>query len=240
VSGGPAPASQALDELPWPEVARRLAREPRLLLAVGALEQHGPHLPLGTNTYIADAVSRRLSARLGLLCAPALPYGVNLPGSHRFPGTAGLSRKTLHRALNELLAWWEDHGVSEFVIITAHRSQAHMDALLLALPSKSRTTVFDLFGIDVGDLLQEVEGPAHAGELETSLMLRLAPELVVSEAMEDAPPDARSRKRYGQGRTPTPPLGTRGILGHPTRASAETGDAILRRWLEALEAALRR
>jgi creatinine amidohydrolase/Fe(II)-dependent formamide hydrolase-like protein len=230
----------ALDRLPWPEVARRLARDARVVLPVGALEQHGPHLPLGTNTLIAQAVAERLSARLGILRAPTFPYGVNLRGSDRFAGTAGLRRKTLHRALNELLASWEDHGVTEFVVLTAHRSEQHLDALLLALSAASRTTVFDLFAIDVGDLLASDEGPTHAGELETSLLLHLAPDLVVQKAVEDAPADARTLKRYGQGRTPTPPVGTRGVVGRPSGATAGTGEAVLRRWMETLEAALRR
>jgi creatinine amidohydrolase len=230
---------QQLDALPWPEVARRLVRDSRLLLPVGALEQHGPHLPLGANTLIAEATAHALSSRLGLLCAPTFAYGVNLPRSDRFAGTAGLRRKTLHRALNELLAAWEDHGVSEFILITAHRSEAHLDALLLALSSESRTTVFDLLAIDVGDLLVGDGGPTHAGELETSLLLHLAPERVVMEAVEDAPPDPSALKRYGQGRITTPLLGSRGVLGHPSQASSAKGEAIFRRWLETLEAALR-
>lgn len=233
----PAPA---LDRLPWPEVARRLARDPRLVLPVGALEQHGPHLPLGTNTLIAEAVAERLCAELSILRAPTFSYGVNLDESQRFPGTAGLRRKTLHRALNELLACWEDHGVTEFVVLTAHRSDRHLDALLLALSSTSRTTVFDLLAIDVGDLLQRDAGPTHAGELETSLLLHLAPERVLLSAVEDAPADARAMKRYGQGRTATPPVGSRGVVGRPSTATADTGEAILRRWMDTLKSALRR
>jgi creatinine amidohydrolase len=232
--------AQCLDRIPWPEVARTLAREPRLLLPVGALEQHGPHLPVGANTRIAEGVAHELSRRLGILVAPAFPYGVNLPGSRRFAGTAGLRRKTLHRALNELLAAWEDHGVSEFVLIAAHRSEAHLDALLLALTSESRTTVFDLYGIRVDDLLGGEAGPEHAGELETSLLLHLAPELVVGTALEDAPPGRAALRKYTRGRTPTPPVESRGVLGSPTRATAATGEAIFRRWTETLEAALRR
>ncbi len=230
----------SLDELPWPEAARRLARDPRLIVPVGALEQHGPHLPLGTNTHIADEVGRRLSTELAVLRAPTVAYGVNLPGSDRFPGTAGLRRKTLHRMLNDLLADWEDHGVTEFVVLTAHRSERHMDALLLALSSASRTTVFDLYAIDVADLLTSEPGPVHAGELETSLMLHVAPDLVVREAIEDAPADADTLRRYDQGRVTTPPVRTRGIVGHPSRATAEKGEAVMRRWLETLVSALRR
>ena len=230
----------ALHHMAWPEVARALARDSRLLFPVGALEQHGPHLPLGTNTFLAEAVAAALSARTGILRAPGFAYGVNLPGSSEFPGTASLRRKTLHRAVNELLASWEDHGISEFIIISAHRSEAHLEALSMALASKARTTVFDLHSIEVGDLLTADPGPEHAGELETSVLLHLAPERVALEAVADAPPDAAALRSYVRGRVPTPPTRARGVLGFPARATAQAGQAVFRRWIETLEAALRR
>ena len=98
------PDSYALDALTWLEAGRLLARDSRLLCAVGALEQHGPHLPLGTNTYLAEAVARRVSDDLGILRAPTFSYGVTAGGRGRYAGTTTLRRKTLHRAINELLA----------------------------------------------------------------------------------------------------------------------------------------
>ena len=172
------PDSYALDTLTWPEAGRLLARDSRLLFAVGALEQHGPHLPLGTNTLLAEAVARRVSVELGILQAPPFPYGVVGSGRGHYAGTATLRRKTLHRAVNELLASWEDHGVSEVVVITAHRYEPHLDALLMALTSRSRTTVIDLYAVEVGDLLEAPPDLEHGGEVETSLMLHLAPERV--------------------------------------------------------------
>lgn len=235
----PAPELR-LDRLSWPEVSRRVEREPRLLVPVGALEQHGPHLPLGTATVVAESVARALAGRLGLLVAPAFPYGVGLPGSDSFAGTAGLRRKTLHRALNELLASWEDHGFSEFVIVAAHRSEAHMEALLLALTSKSTTTVFDLYRIDIDDLVASPPGPQHAGEIETSLLLHLDPTLVAPDLPPDAPPGRAALRRYAADRSPTPPVEAGGVIGYPSRARAEVGEAVFRRWVETLEAALRR
>ena len=92
------PDSYALDTLTWPEAGRLLARDSRLLFAVGALEQHGPHLPLGTNTFLAEAVTRRVSVALGILRAPTFSYGVVGSGRGHYAGTATLRRKTLHRA----------------------------------------------------------------------------------------------------------------------------------------------
>lgn len=211
-----------------------MARDPRLLFAVGALEQAGPHLPLGTNYHIARAVVDQAAVETGILRAPGFCYGVNLKGSRSFAGTAGLSRKTLHRAVNELLAAWEDHGVQEFVLVTEHRSEAHLESLLMALTSRARTSVFDLSAIDVDDLLEGNAGLEHAGERETSLVLHLFPDLVVPDAMVDVEPTAGVKASYRRGHPPTPPPSTRGVYGFPSRGTAARGERIFLRYVAAL------
>jgi creatinine amidohydrolase len=224
----------ALERLPWPEVQRALARDPRLLLAVGSLEQTGPHLPLGTNFHIAEAVVEEVARRTGILRAPGFCYGVTLKGSQRFAGTAGLRRKTLHLCLNELLASWEDHGVRELILVTGHRSEAHLEALLMALTSRARTTVFDLAAIDVEDLLEGEPGIEHGGERETSLLLHLKPELVSVGEVQDVEPTAAVLASYRRGHPPTPPLSTRGVYGYPSRGTAEKGARVFERYAGAL------
>src|SRR3989337_3970259 len=123
-----ADTSLALDELSWIDAAAHLARNPRLIIPVGAMEQHGPHLPLGSNVLIARRVAVDLSAQFGVLRAPTMYYGVNVASEREYAGTASLRQKTLHRAINELLAAWEEHGVGAFIIITAHRPYTHLDA----------------------------------------------------------------------------------------------------------------
>jgi creatinine amidohydrolase len=229
--------SYALEELTWPEVGRILARNPRLLVPVGALEQHGPHLPLGANTLIATAVAEALSSTLRILRAPTFCYGVTLGGGP-WAGTAGLRRKTFHRALNELLARWEDHGVAEFVFITAHRYEPHVEAILLSLTARSVTTVFDLHRIDVSDLLEGDPTKEHGGEMETSLLLHLAPDRVRRDEATDFVPEGRSMRRYTRGGVPTPPPDSRGLVGRPSLATAEKGRAVFRRWVDTLVEAL--
>jgi len=221
----------------WLEVERELARDPRLILPVGALEQHGTHLPLGTNTLVAGAVATALSERRRILLAPTFSYGVTMPGGP-WPGTAGLRRKTFHRVLNELMARWEDHGVREFVVISAHRYDPHLEAILMVLNAKSVTTVFDLSQIDVSDLLHDDPYREHAGELETSLLLHLAPERVRADAIEDFVPDEKALRRYTRGRVPTPPRPSGGVVGRPSRASADTGRVVFERYVEALADAI--
>src|SRR5688500_19353645 len=122
-------ARLGLDELSWIDVAALLARDPRLIVPVGALEQHGPHLPLGANVLIARHFAVDLSREFGVLRAPTIYYGVNVGTARAYAGTATLRQKTLHRSLNELLAAWEGHGITEFILFTAHRYEAPIDAL---------------------------------------------------------------------------------------------------------------
>ena len=220
-------------------MGRTLAREPRLLFCAGALVQHGPHLPLGTNTFIAEAVALEVSKRTGILVAPTFHYGVSLWRKERFSGAASLRRKTLHRAINELVAEWEDHGVKEFLFLTAHRHEPHLDALLMALTSPAATMVLNLRSVEVDDILDSTYLHEHGGELETSLMLYLAPDLVDLDQASDVEPSARMKKKYGRGGIATPPPESRGTLGHPSRASLAKGKAVFQRYVATVLETLR-
>lgn len=240
--GRPAPAeppgeasalpSYALDDLTWIEVREVLDDAPRMILPVGALDQHGPHLPLGTHSFIVESVARDVSQATGTLRAPLLPYGVNEGASHQYAGTASLRRKTLHRAVNELVGRWEDHGVRHFLILTAHRFEPHVDALLMTLSTRAETSIVDLLSVDVSDIVESPPGREHAGELETSLLLYLAPERVRTDRIRDRPLEGMSEyRRYVRGKQPTPPPGSEGVVGRPSLGSAEKGRRMYLRYL---------
>lgn len=231
--------SWALDELAWPDVRDAIDRDPRLILPVGALEQHGPHLPLGTNSHIAKHVARALSDRLGVLRAPCFDYGAT-GGRGIFAGSVGLRRKTLHRAINELLGLWEDHGIREFLVISAHRYEPHLEALLMALTSTAASSVYDLYRVDLSDILDGDPGMEHAGELETSLMLHLAPHLVRTDRIADFHPADQALRKYTRRRAPTPPEESLGTLGSPSRGDATKGSRIFQRYVEALTTTIER
>ncbi len=230
--------SFALDELSWIDVAAHLAHDPRLLIPIGALEQHGPHLPLGTNVLIARHVALELSQQFGVLRAPTLYYGVNVTSERHYAGTASLRQKTLHRALNELLATWESQGINEFILVTAHRHEPHLDALATLITGNARVRVVSVWDVDIADLLETQPGPLHACEAETSVMLYLYPALVHMDRARnfELPPEAF--ERYIRGRLPTPPRGGAGIVGQPLAASAEKGGAIYWRLLDAVRRAV--
>jgi creatinine amidohydrolase len=230
--------SHALDELSWIDVAAHLARDPRLLIPVGALEQHGAHLPLGSNVLICRRLGLDLSEEFGVLRAPTFAYGVNVPTERAFAGTASLTKKTLNRALNELLEAWEQHGVAEFIIITTHRHEPHLEALSSLVTSRARVRVVEAWDVDVGDLLDTQPAPLHACEAETSVMLHLYPDLVRMDRARDFDLSEKEFRRYMRGGLPVPPPGGAGTVGHPTAASAEKGERIYRRILDGIRNAV--
>ena len=227
-----------LDELSWIDVAAHLARDPRLLIPVGALEQHGPHLPLGTNVLIARRFAVDLSREFEVLRAPTINYGVNVKTERAFAGTASLTHKTLHRSLNELLDGWEAHGVREFILITAHRHEPHMDALATLFTDRARLRVVQVWDVDVSDLLEKQDSILHAGEAETSIMLHLYPELVRMDRARDFELSPDEFRRYMRGRLPTPPAGSAGVVGWPRAATVEKGAAIYERIMGAIRNAV--
>jgi creatinine amidohydrolase len=227
-----------LDELSWIDVAAHLAGDPRLIIPVGALEQHGPHLPLGTNVLLARHIAVALSNEFGVLRAPTLYYGVNVNSERGYAGTAALQQKTLHRAVNELLHAWESHGIAEFIIITAHRHEPHLDALATLVTARARVRVVSMWDVPIGDLLEAQPGPLHGCEAETSVMLHLYPELVRMERARDFELPAAEFEKYMQGRLPVPPPGGAGVVGRPTLATAEKGRVIHERILKAVRRAV--
>lgn len=222
--------SFALADLSWDEVRQHLETDKRLILAVGACDQYGPHLPIGAVTRIAEAFAADLSAEFGVLRAPTLDYGVNLATSNVFPGTATLRKKTLHLVLNELLACWEDQGFEEIILITAHAFEPHIEALATVNLDHTRVRVIDLLGIDVSHLAEAAPGPEHGGETATSLLLHLWPESVRLERAQDAAPP---RSRWGRlDPLERLPQDSAGSVGFPSRASAEHGSRVYQYMLE--------
>ncbi|HZE94275.1 MAG TPA: creatininase family protein [Gemmatimonadales bacterium] len=207
-----------------PEAVRAaLARDARLLVPVGTCEQHGPHLPLGCDTYIVERLADDLSASFNVLRAPTIPYGVNTATKRPYPGNASVRRKTLHRWMNDLLWSWEQCGVEAFIILTAHGHDPHQEALSTLRTKRARVFTVDIFALDFTDYLEDPGGPTHGGELDTSLMLHLAPQLVHMELAQDFPLSDRQVARYQRRAAGSVPAMSPGSIGRPTLASAEKG-----------------
>jgi creatinine amidohydrolase len=218
-----------------PEAVRAaLARDSRLLVPVGTCEQHGPHLPLGCDTIIVERLADDLSAAFGIVRAPTVEYGVNTATRRPYPGNATVRRKTLHRWMNDLLASWEESGVDTFIILTAHGHDPHQEALSTLRTRRARVFTADVFSLDFTGHLDDPSGPMHGGELDTSLLLHLAPELVQMQLAQDFVLPVRQRARYRRGATGTLPALSPGSLGRPTLASAEKGARLYKMIYECL------
>ncbi len=211
--------------LSWAQAAEWFRRDPRLLLPVGTCLQHGPHLPLGTDTVIVERLAEDVSRRTGVLLAPTLSYGVASATEREYAGTASLERKTLHRVLNELVDAWERQGLEEIILMTAHGYGPHIQALAAVLADTVRVRAVDIHAIDLTSFLESRDMAEHAGELETSLLLHLAPESVRGEAVVDYVP-GRGNGWPAERDEPVPAPGSPGVVGRPTLASRETGKSV--------------
>lgn len=223
-----------LDALSWVDVAAQIARDPRLIMPVGALDQHGAHLPLGANVLIARRVALDLSREFRVLRAPTFHYGTNPPVGRHYAGTASISPKTLQLALNELVARWEECGIGEFIFITAHRYEPHTEAIAALLPRRARIRVVQIWDTPIDDLLERQGEPLHADEAETSLMLHLYPELVEMDRSHDLEIDPKLFQCYLEGRLTKPLVDGAGTIGTPSAATAEKGERIYRRILRVI------
>ncbi|HEX2188574.1 MAG TPA: creatininase family protein [Longimicrobiaceae bacterium] len=218
--------SYSLVDLTWREVAAYLERDRRLILPVGACDQHGPHLPVGAATCIAEALADDLSREFEVLRAPTFAYGVNVPSESGFVGTATLRGKTLHRALNELVSAWELHGFDEIVMLTASDHDPQVEAMATVYARTARVRVVEALAVDLSEYLSDPEGPQHGGETVTSLLLHLRPDVVDMAAAEDYRMDPEKYRSYVRGKLTSLPAGCPGSIGRPTLASAETGRRI--------------
>ena len=215
-----------LKEMTPDDVALAIAAHPRLIVPAGTCQPHGPHLPLGSDAFIVERLADDLSAEFRIVRAPTIEYGVNAVAPEILPGSASVRRKTLRRWLNDLLQDWEGSGVEEFLVLTAHGHAPHMEALSTVVTDRSRVRVVDIFAIDLAAMAETAEGPIHGGEIDTSLMLYLAPQLVRMDLARDCILPETERRRYRRGTMMYLPADSRGGVGAATLASAERGRAI--------------
>jgi mycofactocin precursor peptide peptidase len=213
-----------LGESVWPEIDGR----PTLLVPVGSVEQHGPHLPLDTDTRIAAAVAAR-AATGALLVAPPVAYGAS--GEHEgLAGTVSIGHEALRLLLVEL-GRSASRWAARLVFVNGHGG--NVSSLVEAV----RLLRYE--GRDAAWFACAAGGDAHAGRTETSLMLALDPALVRPEraAGNTAPlADLLPEMRAGGVAAVSP----NGVLGDPAGASADEGEQLLAAMSAALDAAITR
>ena len=249
----PPPAAPALlADLTWPELAEALAAGRRsAVLPLGAVEQHGPHLPFATDAWIAEALAARFCVRVPEAVAlPVLAAGCS-PEHMAHPGTLELSPATLEAVLRDLLRSLARHGFERAFLFSAHGGNAQpLRAMLPRLRRAVRGLVLDAF-VDLEDLTVRLHAAAarhgitaeaaghHAGELETSILAALRPEAVrrARAAPGLAVPTRGAQRIFRPSLRANAP---EGVVGDPTGASARRGAAYLEAWVDVLVAAYAR
>jgi creatinine amidohydrolase/Fe(II)-dependent formamide hydrolase-like protein len=142
--------------------------------------------------------------------------------------------------MNELIESWEaGAGVREFFIITAQSSEAHLEALSAIRTDEAIVQVVDIFSIDFGSLLDR-PAPIHGGELDTSLLLFLAPHLVRMDLAQDFELTPAMLARYRPGHSRRLPIGSPGSVGYPSLATAQKGERLYRFILDRVSRCLTR
>ena len=211
--------SQLLELLTWPDLAAR-AQHSILAVPVGSTEQHGPHLPIGTDSAVAVALAERLAAaRPDVIVAPCVPYGS--AGEHAaFAGTLSIGAAALELVIVELVR--SADAFAGVVLVSGHGGNGGaLSAAVGTLRAEGRNVLAWAPRIPGGD--------AHAGRTETSLVLALAPEsarLGVAEPGDVRPLEAVMGELRRGG---VAAVSANGVLGDPSGASAEEGHRLLDR-----------
>jgi len=230
--------------LTMPEFRDRVAEGRWLILPSGTCEEHGPHLPLGSDVLEAEFLARAVAERSGALVAPALTYGA-CTSTRRFPGTIDVRPKTVEALAHDVIRGFAAHGCRKVLVLSGHAGKSH----LVALRQAALRAVEAVQGLRVLVLcVTEVPAPAspgpddlaydgHAASYETSLVLAMEAALV-----------RRDRIPTQGGRPAFPPFEVlahperyfpSGVMGDPSRASAEAGVRAVAHLVERIAALLK-
>ncbi len=211
-----------------PEFVAALKESQTIFLPFGSTEEHGRHLPLDTDTMQVYATVTAAAALHKTFVAPPVHYGICRSTSEH-PGTVTLSSDTFRALVRDLVRGFYGQGLRNFILISGHAGKTHIGALvevgeeMLKEFSDIRLAVINEYDFcyRAGSGVIEVEGDSHAGEVETSRIQYLFPELVKGSSEREFPdfPEyvlVRNKRSYWPG----------GVWGDPAFASREKGEKL--------------
>ncbi len=218
-----------IDEITMEEFGKGLDKTKTLIIPFGTVEEHGRHLPLGTDTLIAVEVLRKVEKERDVFVAPPLHYGV-CTTTRLHPGTISITAATLRRITLDIVRDAYCKGLRNFMLVSGHGGGLHMNALkevaeiLVEEIEGLRIAVISPYELLWKELSTIAETPddSHAGEIETSVVMALRPELVKGTSEEEYPrfPKplvVKDKLRYWPG----------GVWGNPSKASRQKGEKVI-------------
>jgi len=223
-----------LDELSTQEAAQAAAARKVVIFPLGAVEEHGAHLPLCTDTLQPEYVAVEVAKKTGCLIAPTFKYGICNAGRN-FPGTLSIEFDTLRLLARDILSELVRNGFRRIIVMSGHAGSSHMVALRLAAQEvvkqnfncvgAQKVRILVLSDFDFADDLKDELGFApddgHAGAIETSRVIDIAPQLVKGKGEAGT----RGMPRFEVVADPERVF-PNGVNGDPTQASAEKGKAL--------------
>lgn len=218
-----------LGEITMDEFKRGLRKTKTMIIPYGTVEEHGKHLPLSTDTMIAEECLRRVVQKKRAFLAPPVHYGV-CTSTRMHPGTITIRPETLRMLTFDIVREAYKKGIRNFLLISGHGGGLHMNALkevaeeLVEEIDDLKIAVLSPWDICWEEIsrIAETENDSHAGEIETSLILALRPDLVKGRSKEEYPrfPKplvVRDKLKYWKG----------GVWGDPGKASTEKGERVI-------------
>jgi creatinine amidohydrolase len=233
-------------ELTQPEIAQQLKKNPLVILPAGSVEQHGPHLPTGTDMYAANAIAAEVAERLDGMVLPGPALGVT-PMHMPFEGTLSLTPDTYMRVVSETCVSAAQHGAKSLLILNWH--EGNIPSLAIAAEDLHRRHGMSVLTVQAcyvaADLYgHECNGLTHGGEIEALAVLAHRPDQVhldrignSSDAGHGSAMDKLRRTRsYQPVLTDIRSIAPTGWYGTPQAATAERGVAMLARIADAIAA----
>jgi creatinine amidohydrolase len=212
------------------EFKKHLKKTKTIIFPFGTMEEHGQHLPLNTDTLIVYEILKRVVKKRKVFLSAPVSYGV-CTTTRQHPGTISITPETLRRLTTDIVRDAFQKGLRNFILISGHGGGLHISALkevgetLIEELEKVKIAVLSPYDtlFDEFAKLTDTPNDSHAGELETSLVLALAPELVKGRSKEEYPQLPKSlivkdKLRYWRG----------GVWGNPAKASKEKGEKAIR------------
>jgi creatinine amidohydrolase len=229
--------SRYFADLTQPEIAAQFKKNPLVILPCGSVEQHGPHLPTGTDTFAANLISHRVAEHMDGLVLPATPLGVT-PMHMPFEGTLTLTPDTYMRVVIETCASAAEHGAKELMILNWH--EGNIPPLAIAAEQLHRRHGMAVVTVQACYVAEELYGAScngltHGGEIEALAVLADRPGLVHLDRIENSSDHAhghrmdklRRTRSYQPVLTDIRSIAPTGWFGSPQQATAEKGQRMV-------------